>query len=161
MSEGIENEKSEVKEKPVDTLAFKPKPEDVYKIDNRMIYYKGFLTLTEEEKAKVLLGFLTAGQEPEIDFLGDLSIEQKTTYTKSKYELWKDKQDFTNKNIVTFIAVGLIVITIIGLLSFLAYGAMKAGVTNDNTMFGEIFKNIIDLFKLLVNIFTKDLPDTP
>lgn len=115
-------------------------------IDNREVYYRGFLSLTEEQKAKVLLGFLILNNGiPDINNL----VPETTDKVKAKHELWKDKELFSIKK---WGSIGFLTLAIIGIIAFLGvfiYITLKQGVLDDNGILSGLLTSVQEVLRIL------------
>lgn len=116
-------------------------------IDNKEIYYKGFLALSEEDKARVLLGMMmTIKNDPELynlDSLGPVSY-------KERHQVNRDNLQFKLKFYGTIVLVGIIVL-IIGIFTYMS---LQKGVLDENGALTGIMNTLQEVLRI---IFT----DTP
>lgn len=126
-------------------ISFTPNPEDIRFVDPKVIYYKGFLQLTEEEKSGVLLGYLSASQDPEVNmFLSPEDIERKIGMHKleSTRELFNIKK--FSLYLMYAIAIGIVIFIV-----FVGYNGFKNGALTD--VKGDSFNNVIEILKAIIS----------
>lgn len=131
-------------EKPV-KVSFNPKPEDIKFIDPKVIYYKGFLELSEEDKASVLLGYLATSQDPEANmFMSPEEIERKLGMHKleSTRELFNIKK--FSLYLMYVVAFGLLIFIIV-----VGYQGFKNGALMD--VKSDSVNGVIEILKAIIS----------
>lgn len=115
-------------------------------IDNKEVYYKGFLSLTEEDKAKVLLGFLiTTDEDPSLDNLRVTHPGERA----EKYKIWKDKEFVGIKKWLTIALSTILLISIVGFVGVFLYFSLKGGVLDSDGLFNGVLTTIQEVFRVL------------
>lgn len=115
-------------------------------VDNKQVYYQGFLSMSEEDKAKVLLGFLLASPEkPNPNNLEPESVEK----TKAQHELWKDKELFSIKKYGTISFLSLAILGIIIFLGVFVYITLKQGVLDENGILSGLLTSVQEVLRIL------------
>lgn len=153
MSENVDQERFEqtapYQPEPVqtpETLGFNPTNISPLLIDNKQVYFQGFLSLTDEDKAKVLLGFLmNSTKAPELNNLEPENVES----TKAKHELWKDKELFGIKKYGTITFLAVAVIGIIAFLGVFIYITLKQGVLDENGILSGLLTSVQEVLRIL------------
>lgn len=119
-------------------------------IDNKEIYYKGFLALTEEDKARAMLGMMmTLKNDPELynlDNLGPVSY-------KERHQVNRDNLQFKLKFYGTIVLVGIIVL-IIGIFTYMS---LQKGVLDENGALTGIMNTLQEVLRIIF----MDTPSSP
>ena len=122
MGENTNNETEAEKPNPV---KLEVKKEDIWFVDHREIYRKGFGTLNSDDKDKVLVSLLVQNGPPN---LSNLTPEEAIIAKQVEHSVWKEREEFNFKRIVWIV---LVVSTFISMLAILYY-ASKSGVLSDS-----------------------------
>lgn len=130
----------------IETLGLNPEKLNPLLIDNKQVYYKGFLSLNDEDKARVLLGFLlTSHASPDINNFDPETVEK----TKAKHDLWKDGELFRIKK---YSSIGFLVLAGIGIVAFLGlfvYITLKQGVLDENGILAGLLTSVQEVIRIL------------
>lgn len=115
-------------------------------IDNKQVYFEGFKSLSDEDKSRVLLGFLIRNNlAPDHN-----NLEPETTEnTKAKHELWKDRELFSIKKYGTIIFLGLAVLGIVAFLALFVYITLKQGVLDENGILSGLLTSVQEVLRIL------------
>lgn len=126
----------------------KDKEEKVLVVDKNFIFYRGFMSLTEQEKASVLTSFLL---KDDTEF-SELTSPEDVEIAKGKLSLWKDKQDFLIKQMASGAGLAMAVILFFGLVGLIVWMVVHdAG--KDNSIVNTTIGSIFDFIKTLLGIF--------
>lgn len=114
-------------------------------IDNKEVYYQGYLALSEEDKARVLLGFLMINGDPSLTNIEDLSprtIRERLDIGKEN-KLFKLKfYGLTGLLVVT----AIIAVVVIGLFMYIS---LDKGVLDDNGVVTGVLSTLQEVFRIL------------
>jgi hypothetical protein len=122
MGENTNNETEVQKPNPV---KLDVKENDIWFVDHREIYRKGFGTLDSDEKDKVLVSLLVQNGPPN---LSNLTPEEAIIAKQVEHSVWKEREEFNFKRIVWIV---LAVSAFVSMLAILYY-ASKSGVLSDS-----------------------------
>jgi len=114
-------------------------------LNNKLVYYKGFMTLTDDEKARVLLGFLASSNDPDLynhDFNNASSL-------KEKHEIKNNNMMFKLKFYGISIIVGILLIMTIVFFALFAYTSLDKGVLDENGTMSGIINTLKDVLTIL------------
>lgn len=131
-------------------LQFERTIEDSFKVDNREIYFRGFQSLSEVEKAKVLTGFLLSNGAPDAS---TLTVNEKIKVVETEHAIWKEKEDQKNRKILTY--AGFVVMVI--LLLFFANEIRGSGFLSDK----DNASMFINLVSKIADLVLADIPPPP
>lgn len=111
-------------------------------IDNKEIYYKGFLSLKDEDKARALLGMMmTLQTSPEL-----YNLENLTPGTlREKHEI---KQSNIKLKFKLYTTVVLIAVAVI-ILGVFTYMSLTKGVLDDNGALSGILSTIQEVLRII------------
>lgn len=123
-------------------LAFNTDKEAVWDVDHREIYRRGFSTLEETEKDKVLVSLLTTHGAPSIS---KVSIQDMIQAQQAEHTVWKDREEFNFKKVVWVVGVVVGVLTIVGILA----AAASSGVLTDSGNFNAVLSAIGAIYQQL------------
>lgn len=121
---------------------FNPKEEDSFAVDKREIYLRGFNTLSDEDKNKVLTGFLlTQG----LDETSPLTINDKIKIVESEHAIWKEREFHKHKKIYTYIGFFILIVVLV----FTGIEIKDAKILSDKDT-ASVFLNLIGKIAELV-----------
>lgn len=130
----------------METLGLNPEKINPLLIDNKQVYYQGFLSLNDEDKARVLLGFLlTSHASPDINNFDPEVVEK----TKAKHELWKDKELFSIKKYGSIGFLALVGIAIVVFFGLFVYTTLKQGVLDENGILTGLLTSVQEVLRIL------------
>jgi hypothetical protein len=113
-------------------------------VDNKLVFFKGFQTLTEEEKSRVLLGFLLTS---EIDHY---NLENtKPTSLIEKHKIHKDNKIFKLKFWGSAVMIGLAIIAILSVIGLFVYMSLQKGVLDENGILTGIMSTLQEVLRIL------------
>lgn len=136
------------KDTTVDGIDFRPlevATRNPFIIDNREVYYKGFLSLNEEDKARVLMGYLLLYDAPSPTNIEDLNPQT----VRDKHLLNKDKKLFNLKFYATAAVIVLIVVAGIAIIGTFMYLSLDKGVLDENGVLTGILSTLQEVFRIL------------
>lgn len=116
--------------------------DDIWAIDHREIYRRGFTTLTSDEKDTVLVSLLIQNGAPNAQ---NLTPEEAIIAKQTEHTVWKDRQEFNFKKLVWYASV---VVGIVVILS-IVYFASRTGVLTDAGNFNSILNTIGAIYQQL------------
>lgn len=145
-----QNEQQQTNENEVQGVDFKPKKEDVFFVDNREIYYRGFNTLSEDEKSKVLTGFLLTHGAPDAS---GLSVAEQLKKKETEHVIWKDVEEQKNKKILTYAGLVILIVLII----FFGVEIRNGGFLSDK----DNASSFLSLISKIADLLYNDLPPPP
>lgn len=114
-------------------------------IDNKQVYYKGFLSLSEEEKARVLLGMLLTNQDPVLNNLDDLNPATLT----ERINISKDNKLFKLKFYGLTGLIGIVILTAVAVIGIFLYLSLDKGVLDENGVLSGILNTLTEAIKIL------------
>lgn len=127
---------------PIETREFKFSEHHPLLIDNKEIYYKGFLSLSEEEKARAMLGMMmTLQTAPDIYNLDNLvpgTIKERHEINQSQIKL----------KFKLYASVFLIAIIVV-VLGVFTYMSLTKGVLDDNGALSGILSTIQEVLRII------------
>lgn len=126
--------------KPLDIVSRSP-----LLIDNKQIYYQGFLSLSEEDKAKVLLGFLVTNNTPSLDNLEELN----PVSIREKNNISKENKIFKLKFYGIYGILIILGITAIAIIGTFMYLSLDKGVLDENGVLTGILTTFQEVLKVL------------
>lgn len=124
------------------SLTIKDDPEQVWDVDPREIYRRGFSTLTADEKDKVLVSLLIAHGAPN---LATATVEELIQVKQTDHNNWKDREEINFKKIVWTVGVvsGVVLIASIVLI------ASSTGILSDSGNFNAILNVVGAIYQQL------------
>lgn len=114
-------------------------------IDNKRIYYQGFLSLSEEDKARVMLGMLLTNQEPSVNNLENLNPVSLV----ERNNIHKDNKLFKLKFYGLAGLIGIVIITAIAIIGTFMYLSLDKGVLDENGVLSGILNTLTEAIKIL------------
>ena len=115
-------------------------------IDNKKVYYEGFKSLSEEDKARVLTGFLVEMQNaPAIDNLDNLL----PTSLREKNQISRDNLQFKLKFWIITIVIGLLIIASIIVMGLFTYTSLDKGLLDENGTFTGIVSTLKEVLQIV------------
>lgn len=115
-------------------------------IDNKKVYYEGFKALSEDDKARVLLGFLQESiGSPPLDNLDNLN----PSTLREKHQITRDNIQFKLKLWGTGAVLGLLIIGGIIVLGLFTYMSLDKGLLDENGTFSGIMSTLQEVLRIL------------
>lgn len=114
-------------------------------IDNKQVYYRGFLSMSDEEKARVMLGMLLTNQEPVLNNLEDLNPSTLI----ERNNISKDNKLFKLKFYGLIGLIGIVILTAIAIIGTFLYLSLDKGVLDENGVLSGILNTLTEAIKIL------------
>lgn len=120
-------------------------------IDNKKVYYEGFKALTEEDKAKVLLGFLfDSVNAPSLDNLDDLN----PTKMRERHQISRDNLQFKLKFWGSTAVIVVLIVAVLVILGLFTYFSLDKGLLDENGTLTGIMSTLKEVIGLLLSSST-------
>jgi hypothetical protein len=114
-------------------------------MDNKQVYYRGFLSMTDEEKARVMLGMLLTNQDPILNNLDDLNPSTLI----ERNNISKDNKLFKLKFYGLIGLIGIVILTAIAIIGTFLYLSLDKGVLDENGVLSGILNTLTEAIKIL------------
>lgn len=114
-------------------------------VDNKQVYYRGFLSMTDDEKARVMLGMLLTNQEPVLNNLEDLNPSTLI----ERNNISKDNKLFKLKFYGLIGLIGIVILTAIAIIGTFLYLSLDKGVLDENGVLSGILNTLTEAIKIL------------
>lgn len=114
-------------------------------IDNKEVYFRGFKSLSDEDKARVLMGFLLENQDPSLSNLDNLN----PNILVEKNNIHKDNKMFKLKLYGLTALIAIIGITAVAIIGTFMYLSLDKGVLDENGVLSGILSTLTEAIKIL------------
>ena len=116
--------------------------DDIWTIDHREIYRRGFTTLTSDQKDTVLVSLLIQNGAPNTS---NLTPEEAILVKQTEHSFWKERQEINFKKIAWWASLITAAIIMVGIVYF----ASKTGVLSDTGSFNSVLNTVGSIWQQL------------
>ncbi len=117
-------------------LAFNPKQDDIWFVDHREVFRRGFSQLTSEQKDKVLVNLLVRSETNLLHGILDTSELAETKL--ANHEVWKQKEELTLKKVIIIGGFIVGVVLVAGVIIAIAKGGLLSESGNLNSILNVV-----------------------